>query len=796
MGTTLNLPWLRSHSSIANLIRTMSWEDCSLGSPDQWPAALRTALNLILDSKFPAYIWWGPDNINLYNDAYVDLAGPSNHPRYFGQPAQKMWTEIWPTLTEFLSKVKNGESILYEDLQMPLERQGVKEEAYFTFTYGPARDETGEVQGVLCTCYETTQKISAEKEFKQEAHRAANASKILQDFFEQSPTPLCILMGPEHRYTMANRPYERLIGRKAIIGKSIWEVFQTEEIKPFIHLLDDIYNTGIPYHGSEALLPLPDEHGDLKDTWIDFSYHPFRDEGGVIQGILVNATDVTQKVKARKDVEKSVEEFQQLANFLPHIVWTTTPDGKINYANDVWVKYFGQSIFSDDEWAQRIHPEDVALVSERWWLAIEESKPFKAEMRLKDAFGNYRWFQSQSFPIKDQAGKVTRWIGTNTDIHETKSFTFQLESEAAKFETIFANSTTSMALLRGSDLIFEKANPSYMNLFNDRVKIGEPIRNIMPEIFDQVFGAQLQKVFYTGEAIRAEEAQAFLRRTDDSPLEERYFEQTYTQIKDANGNPYGVFIHAVDITKAVLSRRRLDALTRDLSEAVRTRDEFMSIASHELKTPLTSMKLQAQTIQRFISRGVADAISPERIEKFLKNNDKQVSRLNRLVDDMLDITRIQSGKLSINFEETDLHELIKDVYDHLHEQAANSNVDLRIQLNSHVTLFIDRARMEQVFTNLITNAVRYGLSRPVLITLDVVEGKALARIIDQGKGIPLADQARIFNRFERLVSASEISGLGLGLYISNEIVHSHGGQILVKSAPGEGSTFTVELPIG
>ena len=796
MAPSSDLRWLRSHSETAGLLRSKNWGDSPLGPPGQWPLALRTALNLILDSQFPAYIWWGPENINLYNDAYIQLAGPLKHPKFFGEPAEHMWPEVWPTLSEFLAKVRNGESILHEDLELTLERHGEKEKAYFTFTYGPARDEAGDIRGVLCTCYETTQKILAEQELSQEARKAENASKILRDYFEQSPSPMCILLGPQHRFTLANKPYERLIGRSGLIGKSVAEVFPDQEIVPFIQILDEIYASGVPYIGHEAQLPIRDEAGNLSDIYVDFGYYPYHDEDGKIRGVLVDVREVTDKVHARRDIEKSSEEFQQLANYLPHIVWTTTPDGQINYTNDVWMRYFGKRIFGSDDWSDRIHPEDMPSISEQWWQAIQESRPFKGELRLKDVNGSYRWFKTQAYPIKDPDGRVVRWIGTNTDIQDTKEFTFQLESETAKFETIFADSTTSMALLRGPELLFEKANPSYKNLFIDRVKIGEPIRSVMPEIFDQVFGQQLLNVFYTGEAIRADEAQAFLRRTHDGPLEERYFEQTYTQVKDAHGDPYGVFIHAIDITKAVLSRRRLDALTRDLSEAVRTRDEFMSIASHELKTPLTSMKLQAQTIQRFISRGVADAISPERIEKFLKNNDKQVSRLNRLVDDMLDITRIQSGKLSINFEETKLHELIKDVYDHLHEQAANSNVDLRMQINAQVTVWVDRARMEQVFTNLITNAVRYGLSRPVCITLDVVDGKAHASIIDKGKGIALEDQARIFKRFERLVSASEISGLGLGLYIAKEIVQSHGGEIHVKSAPGEGSVFTVELPIG
>lgn len=916
--------WPMGQSETAELIRAKDWSKTSLGPISDWPASLKISIQLVLDSRFPMYIWWGPEYINIYNDAYIALAGKKNHPKHFGKPAQHMWPEIWPTLTDFLTEVKTkGTSILHEDLHLPLERMGSKpEDAYFSFSYGPARDENGEIQGIHCTCYETTSKIHAQRELIQSVKQTELAVKQLQSFFIQSPVPMAIMLNHDHRFTIVNPPYEKLINRKNIVGKTVLEVFDKEDVSDFHKLLDQVYESGKSHFGTETLLPLADENGILHDTWLDFGYHPYRDENGEIRGVLAIVTDVTSQVLSKKVLEKAGEEFKLIANSMPQHVWNANADGELDYFNDVWFDYSGTT-FEDNVgngWIKYVHHEDVPRTIETWMMALNSGVTYTHEFRLRRHDGSYRWHMTRSYPIKDSQGHITRWIGTNTDVHESKTLTSTLESEKIKFETLFADASTSMALLRGKDLIFEQSNPSYHALFDNRVKIGVPILEIMPELIGQPFAKLLQDVYRTGVDYREAEAKAYLRRTHDGPLEERYFRQSYTQVKNADGSPYGVFIHAIDITESVKIRKRvevseermnlaldaaqmgtwsidlktmdvktsetfmkifdfgfvggnifeeisrlmhpddvdevnriwqssiaeripyiheyrivtesgqikwvhsrgratydtdgtplvlagilmditdkkladerLEKLALDLQIAVATRDEFLSIASHELKTPLTSMKLQTQSIQRSLSRGLS--LPPEKITRLVDNTATQVGRLTRLVDDMLDIARIQSGKFTLHKEPMKLNDILSHIYSEFTEQFDHARCQTTLEMKSEARGEFDRFKLEQVITNLLSNAIRYGSGKPIEVKLDVVTGKAIITVTDHGIGIDPANFEKIFHRFERIIDAKGINGLGLGLYITKQIVLAHNGEIRIESELGKGASFIVELPL-
>ncbi|MBC7690190.1 MAG: PAS domain-containing protein [Methylotenera sp.] len=236
-------------------------------------------------------------------------------------------------------------------------------------------------------------------------------------------------------------------------------------------------------------------------------------------------------------------------------------------------------------------------------------------------------------------------------------------------------------------------------------------------------------------------------------------------------------------------------LYSEVQEAVKARDDFLSICSHELKTPVTSLKLQNQLAARRIQKNDPDAYSPEKFRKLVDTTNRQLDRMSRLIEDMLDVARISSGNLSMILEPVELASLVREVLERFTEQlrATETRLDTRIQ--DPVMAQCDRYRMEQVVTNLITNAMKYGEGKPIRIELSEVSKTAQLTVSDQGLGIAAENQDRIFNRFERAVSADNISGLGLGLYIVRQILDAHQGSISVSSRPGEGSTFTVTLPL-
>ncbi len=233
----------------------------------------------------------------------------------------------------------------------------------------------------------------------------------------------------------------------------------------------------------------------------------------------------------------------------------------------------------------------------------------------------------------------------------------------------------------------------------------------------------------------------------------------------------------------------------EAENAVKTRDEFLSIASHELKTPLTSLKLQIQMRKRHIDSGKIMTYSEEKIREIVNDEDKQINRIGRLIDDMLDITHITSGKLTLEFNETDLGKLVSDVLKRFAPQFEEKHLQVTSKVSDNIIGLWDRYRIEQVFINLLTNAMKYGESKPIEVTVKQDDAKAVLVVRDHGLGISPSDHARVFQQFERAVPASSISGLGLGLFIVKQIIESHYGNIHVESELGHGSSFIVELPL-
>ena len=258
----------------------------------------------------------------------------------------------------------------------------------------------------------------------------------------------------------------------------------------------------------------------------------------------------------------------------------------------------------------------------------------------------------------------------------------------------------------------------------------------------------------------------------------------------------GVLAVIQDVSAPVHARRQQEALNRQLQRALSSRDEFLSIASHELRTPLTGMKLHLQTARRSLAREQGAPLQPARMERLISQSEHGLSRMTRLIEDMLDISRIQGGRLQLHVESVDLAHLVRDTLDRFEAQLAEVGSTLAVELPEALHLGGDRLRFEQVLTNLLTNAIRYAPGAPIRVALAEEAEHAVLRFEDGGPGIASEDQARVFERFERLIPASHVSGLGLGLYIVLEIVHAHGGTVALNSEPGQGTRFTVRLPLG
>ncbi|EPX59796.1 hypothetical protein D187_002540 [Cystobacter fuscus DSM 2262] len=241
--------------------------------------------------------------------------------------------------------------------------------------------------------------------------------------------------------------------------------------------------------------------------------------------------------------------------------------------------------------------------------------------------------------------------------------------------------------------------------------------------------------------------------------------------------------------RAELERERLVV---ELREAVRLRDEFLSVASHELKTPLTPLALRLQLMRQELGRPEVDV---ERLLGHVEAAGAQVRRVTALMDSLLDATRITSGRLTLRREQdVNLAAVVRDVVSSFELQAARANCPLELEAPARVLGQWDVLRLEQIVTNLLSNALKFGAGGTVSVRVEEDEGWARLTVRDEGIGMDESMRARLFRRFERGVSERHYGGLGLGLFITQQVTEALGGRIRVQSAPGSGSTFIVELP--
>lgn len=234
----------------------------------------------------------------------------------------------------------------------------------------------------------------------------------------------------------------------------------------------------------------------------------------------------------------------------------------------------------------------------------------------------------------------------------------------------------------------------------------------------------------------------------------------------------------------------------DLKEALRSKDDFIGICSHELKTPVTSLKLQFQLAAKQIRGGDPRAYDPELTQRRITMANVQLDRMTKLIEDMLIASRLTRGPLDLRTASLDLSVLTREVLERFQDQFDTYGIAVRVETPPE-PIFIkgDYFRLEQVITNLFTNAIKYGGKKPVVLRLEQNATHARLELIDQGVGIAPENLERIFLAFERAVSATNVTGLGLGLYISRQIAEAHGGRIYAESEEGQGSRFVLELPL-
>lgn len=263
---------------------------------------------------------------------------------------------------------------------------------------------------------------------------------------------------------------------------------------------------------------------------------------------------------------------------------------------------------------------------------------------------------------------------------------------------------------------------------------------------------------------------------------------------EAQGKPLLKHHKVVQMIGLVRDITEYKLMEINLRNAVDAREEFLSIASHELKTPLTALNLQLQLLRKFANKQPIDS---KRLTLMSSEAFENSQQLSHLIDELLDLTRINAGKIELKKQEMDLNDAIAEIISIMSEEARQKGSPVEITKSKSIVGMWDPTRIKQIIMNLLSNAIKYGEGKPIEVAVSVDHKMERAKLLirDHGMGIPRDMQAKIFDRFARAVSDTQISGLGLGLYIVQQIVEAHGGLIHVESEPGNGSTFIVELPL-
>ena len=336
--TTTPQSFLADGGEMGELTREYNWSLTPLGPMEQWPASLQITVRNLLHSSFPMFLWWGPELICFYNDAYRPSLGDyGKHPHMLGKPAKAVWPEIWDFICPLIEQVmRTAQAVWYENQLVPIYRNGQLEEVYWTFSYSPAFDETGQVKGVLVTCIETTPQVNLFNQLRLSEQR-------FQNLVREASMAIIVLSGQEMRVTIVNQAYARLIDREVgeLQGNCLFDIIPEAE-DPFRAIIEGVRQTGEPIF-------LYDQPyfvyvgGGKKEGFLNLVYQPFREADEAVTGVMVLCQDVTAQVIARRAVEESEIRFRTLIEQAPVATCVFVgPDRRIEFANPMMIDFFGQ----------------------------------------------------------------------------------------------------------------------------------------------------------------------------------------------------------------------------------------------------------------------------------------------------------------------------------------------------------------------------------------------------------------------------------------------------------------------
>ncbi|WP_293895027.1 PAS domain-containing protein [Flavobacterium sp.] len=416
----------RSSGGMGEIISSNDWSATPIGIIEIWPLALRSTLGIMLNSKFPMFLFWGDELTCFYNDAcHLSLGIDEKHSDILGKPGAELLPDVWVIILPIIEELKaTGEASWHEDQCFPIQRNGKIVDTYWTSSYSPVNDESGKFEGVLVTMNDVTEKVEVRKKLVDVEGRTRLATEIAEIATWELDLQLHNLVHSESLAT--------IFGHDSSVKLSYEGLMEQINQEDLVDIVDKAFllamRTGI-YKYDARIIKQNGERG-----WVRSHGKIFFDANDEPLKIVGTLIDITEEINRREILMKSESKFRLLADSMPQLVWTADAAGNQNYYNLSTFTYSGMTTFSikDTEWLMLVHPHEREEYKDKWEKAIATGDDFLFEHRLLRHDGEYRWQLSHALAQKDTLGNIQMWVGTSTDIQAQKTFTEELEKQVSE----------------------------------------------------------------------------------------------------------------------------------------------------------------------------------------------------------------------------------------------------------------------------------------------------------------------------------------------------------------------------
>jgi PAS domain S-box-containing protein len=679
----------------------------------------------------------------------------------------------------------------------------------------PVRDAAGAVAGVLSFHVDATERVRAGAERARLAAALGAERERLRAVLLQAPTPIALLVGPEHRLDLVNDAYRRVSGGRDVTGLTFREAYPELEGQPFSEIQDRVYATGEPWSASAVLVRYDRLGSGVEDAYFDLRYEPVRDADGRVFALLNYGVDVTEQTRARVATEAALRQaeraaaalaesearYRALAELSPDAAWVNQDD-RLVYANPAAARLLGaespESVLGRSPF-EIVEPAHHPMLRERMANVLAHPGPAGlAEMR-------WRRFDGSAVDVESSASAIT-WEGRPAvqvifrDVTARKRDEAALAASEAKYRALFATMDQGFCLIhvllddagRAADYRFLEANPAFERQTGLVDAAGRTARELVAGLeqhWIDVYG----RVALTGEPTQF---------VQGSEAMGRWFDVHAFRVGAPAERRVAILFTDVSAARAAAAERErlLAASERARSEAEaanRAKADFLAVMSHELRTPLNAIGGYAQLMEL----GLQGPVTPDQVAA-LGRIQRGQQHLLGLINAVLNYAKLEAGQVRYEVADVSAAETLAEVAALVAPQARAKGLALDVRgadpAGADLVARADPEKVRQVLLNLLSNAVKFtrGGGAVSLACSRTPDGCVAFDVTDTGRGIAAEQLARVFEPFvqvdQRLTRTDE--GTGLGLAISRDLARGMGGDLTARSTPGAGSTFTLTLP--